>query len=411
VSLAVNPLGREATVGLNPAYFASALVTANGLLLAQFDSAASFLSRRIGSCATQPSGAGCGPINANPAAALALVQQSATFASALSSLYGGRGGARGALFVPLAGSTAQTAINARVAGFKGQFTAFGVTQLVNGPPVGAPAPLTANAFQSILTDSAYGVAARPLGSVVRRGVGDIDLSAQFTWHDSYAHAATSGSLRRRLWWRSAVVATYRLGTGAAPDADALIPLGTGDHQSDIELRALTDVGVGARASVTTVLRVTRQAPTTTTMRIANSRSDPFPEAFRTASVSRDPGDEVAADLYPRWNLSEALSLAAYYGFRSKSADAYRGSVSGTDAGGAAVTADAAALEEGTAAREHRFGAILAYSTVEAWQRGKARWPLELSITHFQTTSASGGTVPKLAHDAVQVRWYWRPFGR
>ena len=410
VDVVVNPHGNEATVGLNPAYFAPSVISANGELLAQFDSAAALLSRRITTCGAQPSATGCAGVNANIAAAQALIQQSSAFAAAMATLYGGRDGSRGALFVPVAGTAAQAAIGARIQGFKAQYAALGGA-ISGAPPVGAPGPVTAAGFQAILTDSAYGIIASPLGSVVRRGVGNIDVSAQFTWHDSYTRSASPGSMVKRFWWRSAIAGTYRLGTGAPPKPEDLIPMGTGDHQRDVEVRSITDLGIGTTASVTTVLRHTMQAEGTLRMRIAASPTDPFPEAFRTALVTRDPGDETAVDVYPRWNLSRAMSVAGHYGYRSRSADAYRGSVTGTDPAGATVTADASALDEGTAAHEHRVGAVVAYSTVSAWNAGKARWPIELSISHFQTISASGGTVPKLAYDEVQIRWFWHPFGR
>ena len=410
VDATVNPLGREATVGPNPAYFAASAQTGNAQLLSQFDSAAAFVNQRLGFCAAQPSATGCTALNLNASTARALIQQSSAFAGAMAVLYGGRANSRGALFVPVAGTAAQAAIDARVAGFKAQYAALGSTTITASSPVGA-APLTASGFQQVLTDSAYGIGAKPLGSVVRRGVGDIDLSAQFVWHDSYVRAAAPGAVSRRFWWRSAIAGTYRLGTGSATQPDDLIPVSTGDHQSDVEVRWLTDLGVGVSGSLTTVLRYTMQAQASVQLRIPNTPRDPFPETFRTASVVRDPGDEMAIDVYPRWNFSEAMSIAGHYGYRSRAADAYVGTIRGADPAGVVQTADATTLDESTAAHEHRIGAIIAYSTVASWKQGKARWPLEISAGHFQTTAGSGGTVPKLSYDEVQVRWYWRPFGR
>lgn len=410
VDATVNPLGREATVGFNPAYFAVSAATGMPQLLAQFDSAATFISQRLAICAAQPSGTGCTAINASAATARALTQQSAAFATALGSLYGGRNGTKGAPFVPVAGTAAQAAIDARVAGFRTQYAALGASGITAPSPQGA-APITAAGLQTILTDSAYGINSKPLGAVVRRGVGDIDLTAQYTWHDSHARATTTGSRMQRAWWRSAVAGTFRLGTGANTNADDLIPVPTGDHQNDFEVRSLTDIGFGTAASLTTVLRYTMQMPSSLQMRIPGSPGDPFPEAFRTATVTRNAGDEMALDLYPRWNLSEAMSIAGRYSYRSRGADAYTGTVAGTNPAGTTVTASASVLDAPSAAKEHRLGAIVAYSTVAAWSQGKARWPIEISAGHFQTTAGLGGTVPKLSYDEVQVRWYWRPFGR
>lgn len=406
----MNPLGNEATVGFNPAYFAPLVVTSNEQLVSQFDAAASFVNQRLATCAAQPAATGCAAINANSASARALIDQSVAFTTAMTHLYGGRPNVTGAPFVPVAGGAAQAAIDARVAAFKAQFATFGA-QISASSPVGG-APLTASGLQTVLTDSVYRIIAQPLGSVVRRGVGDIDLSAQYTWHDSYAARATAtGAYRARLWWRSAIQGTYRLGTGSAATADALIPVSTGDHQNDIEVRSLTDVGVGTAASMTAVLRYTMQAQSTTSVRIPNAKADPFPEAFRTATVTRDPGDEMSLDLYPRWNFSEAVSVAGHYGYRSRVADSYQGSVTGATPAGTTITSNAAVLAEGTEAHEHRVGAILAYSAMAAWKRGRSKWPVEVSIAHFQTTAGSGGTVPKLAYDEINVRVYWRPFGR
>ena len=411
VDVRLQTLGGEATIGFNPSHLSASAVAQHRQLLVDFDSAAGSLSRRLTTCAAQPAGSGCATVNANATAAQSLIAQSTAFANAFASLYGGRNGAKGALFVPLAASAAQAAINARIAGFRAQFAAFGAYAIGAIGTIGAPAPITASAFQRILTDSAYGIRAQPLGTVVRRGMGDVDLSAQFTWHDSYGRSSGTGPTTTRSWWRSTVIGTFRKGTGTAALADALIPLGTGDHQDDLEARSITDFGIGTRASLTAVVRYTVQASASTTLRIADSPSTPFPEAFRSATVTRDPGDEIAFALYPRLNLSEAMSIAGHYGYRSKGADAYSGTVTGTDGSGVVVTADARALDDGSAAREHRFGAIIAYSTVGAWQRGRARWPVEISIAHFQTTAGSNGMIPKLAHDEVQFRWYWRPFGR
>ena len=67
------------------------------------------------------------------------------------------------------------------------------------------------------------------------------------------------------------------------------------------------------------------------------------EAFRTATVKRDPGNEVALDMYPRWNLSEAMSVAGRYSYRSRGADAYSGTASGANPAGITLAANARVL--------------------------------------------------------------------
>lgn len=410
VGLAVNP--SVASVGFNPSLTSAAAADANAQLLAQFAGAAAFLSGRIATCSASPSTAGCGAINTNAEAARALVLQSTSFATTLGTLYGGATGTAGAPFVPLSGSAAQAAIAARIAGFKAQYAALGATQIQALGPIGAGAPLTASDFQRVLTDTAYRFVTNGLNSIVRRGIGDIDLSATLTWHDSRPDAPKTGSLMQRLWWRSAVVGTLRAGTGTAPDAADLVPAGTGDHQHDVEIRSITDAGIGARFSMTTLLRYSYQAPADATVRFATGGGDPFAYQPNSVVLRRDLGDEMELAVYPRVSLSEAVSLAASYSFRRKSADKDEirtATPVGSPSSAPVPIASSPAL--GSAASAHALGAALAYSTVASHARGGARWPLEISLEHFQTTRGSGGNVPKLAHDAVTVRWYWRPFGR
>ena len=59
---------------------------------------------------------------------------------------------------------------------------------------------------------------------------------------------------------------------------------------------------------------------------------------------------------------------------------------------------------------HRAGLGLRYSTVDAWLRGGATWPLEVSLTHLETVSGTPGT-PKISRDQVQVRLFYRILGR
>ena len=407
VDLALSPLG--ASLGFNPSLTSEAAADANRQLLSQFAGAATFLNGRLATCAASPSATGCAAINTNAEAARALVLQSTSFATTLGTLYGGAAGGAGARFVPLAGSAAQAAIDARIAGFKAQYASLGATQIQSSGPVGAGAPLTASDFQRVLTDSAYGIIANPLGSVVRRGIGDIALSATWQWHDSWTAVPTTGSLRQQVRWRSAVVGTFRHGTGSAADPADLISVPLGDGQNDVEILSITDAGLGSRFSFTTLFRYTVQAPSDATVRFATGGGDPFPNQSNTVVHSRDPGDEFEIAFFPRVAFSEAISLAASYSFRSRTADNEVAPVitpAGPGIGGLSASRDV-----GGEARAHALGASLAYSTVASHARGGARWPLEISLEHFQTTRGSGGNVPKLAHDAVTVRWYWRPFGR
>ncbi|MFI5245681.1 MAG: hypothetical protein ACHQQR_10675, partial [Gemmatimonadales bacterium] len=157
VNFVMNPTGFEPTLGFNPALTTPAASTADATFLAQFDSASAQLSRSIALCAATPSAAGCGPINANPAAARALLTNANSFAAGLAQVYGGRYGSLFSPFVPIAGTAAQTAIEAKVAAYRAMYAAYGANAISGTGPTAAQAPLTAADMQTVFTDSLYGV--------------------------------------------------------------------------------------------------------------------------------------------------------------------------------------------------------------------------------------------------------------
>src|ERR1035437_10189782 len=174
VNFVMNPTGFEPTLGFNPTLIAPAASAADASFLAQFDSASAQLSRSIALCANTPSATGCAPINANPAAARALMTSANSFASGLAQLYGGRNGSSGALFVPIAGTAAQTAIEAKVAAFRAMYAAYGAGAITAAGPVAAQAPLTATDMQTVFTDSLFGVNGKALATSVTHGLGNIE---------------------------------------------------------------------------------------------------------------------------------------------------------------------------------------------------------------------------------------------
>ena len=52
-----------------------------------------------------------------------------------------------------------------------------------------------------------------------------------------------------------------------------------------------------------------------------------------------------------------------------------------------------------------FGA--SYSTMNAFVRGKSRWPLEVIYSHGLVVGASGGVIPATVTDRIELRIYTR----
>jgi hypothetical protein len=134
----------------------------------------------------------------------------------------------------------------------------------------------------------------------------------------------------------------------------------------------------------------------------------FPEqvwatADRQQLVDRNLGDQLQVEFTPRYVLNDYFALGAQYLFRRKAEDVYA-STSFT-AGATAIDSRTLGLE--TQATEQRIGWGVTFSALAAYDRGKARFPLEVQYFNSRTVAGSGGAVPKLSIHQVQVRYYPR----
>lgn len=410
VNFVMNPTGHEPTLGFNPTLRAPAALSADSAIFAQFASASAQMNSAIAQCAAAPSGAGCAQINANGAAARALVANANSYAATLTQVYGGHGGT-GYLFVPIAGTAAQTAIEARVAAYKLQYASYGISAITSAGPVAAQAPLTASDMQTVLSDATYGINAKPLATSITRGLGDVEIGLKVNLFDSFHGSDSARFAPKKFQWRESVGGTYRLGTGVLPSPADLTAIGTGTHASAIEVRSFTDLLFGPHFWVSVVAGVTSQNADQLTARIPDSPSQVILASYREETVQRHLGSTVDIQINPRWNLNDYLALSGQYYYRHKSADVYSGSFSVTDLAGNAVTLNAAVLGMYTEASESRMGVGATYSTVATVAKKKSGLAFDISYFHYETTLGSLGRVPKIAVDQVTMRVYQRLFGR
>jgi len=413
VNLVMNPTGHEPTLGFNPTLIARAALSArsaDSAFLAQFASAAVQLNLAISRCAATPSGSGCAQLNANPAAPRALIINADSYAAGLAQVYGGRGAA-GNLFVPIAGTAAQSAIEAKVSAFRAMYAAYGISAITAAGPLGAQAPLTAADMQTVLTDSTFGVNAKPLATSVTRGIGDIEVGMKVNLFDSFHGNDSARFAPKGFKWRQSVGAIYRLGTGTLPSPADFTAIGTGDHQSDIELRTFTDLLYGPHFWISLVGSYTAQMADQLVVRIPDSPTQVILASYRQETVQRHLGDIVDIQVNPHWALNDYISFAGQYFYRHKSADAYTGTFTVSDLAGNVATLDAANLGIYSAASEHRLGIGATYSTVATVAKHKSGLPFDISYFHYETTLGSLGRVPKIAVDQVTLRVYQRLFGR
>lgn len=412
----VNPNQRDGNVGFNPALGGVApALTANAEVQTQFAAAAAQLQGALASCQANPGAPGCGALLANQANAQSLIANSTAFAAGVAQIYGTGQAGTGLPFIPITGTDAQLAIQARVAAFNALYRQFlgSSTDLLTATPFPSQNRLALDDAQTILTDPAFGISGEPLQTVERSGLGDVELGAKYLLYDTMRRrgvdrlAAPSG-----LNVRVAAGALLRFGTGDPDSPNNFADIGTGNGQNDLELRGFADIIYGRHLFTSLIGRYGFQFADDNTVRITDAPERTLAVEWRLREVERDLGDFFELEANQRVVLNDYFSLTGHYLYRHKYEDRYTGSfqVPGTVTGYGDVTLDASSLNAQTEQVEHRLGGGFSFSTVAAFSRDRARLPLEVTYFHFQTTRGAGGNTPKLFSDQIQVRVYARLFG-
>lgn len=390
-------IGSGATAGLNPAVNTPAALDQNTALVNALEQAAAALRSRLDQCAgsTAPE---CASVNADRNATAAFASSADAYRDDLEQVY------FFSAFVPVTASPAEQAIAARIASLRTQFESFGVNAMSSAParPVGA-APMTYGDLQDLVTNPQFGISSDPLFPVERVTLGDVEVGARVVLFD-----AIGGATPRAAGIRVALGGLVRLGTGALPPTRNLIWIGTGDGQTDIEGQAIVDAALGRWFATTLAARYTRQLEHDTPIRVPEFAGQPFILADREALVRRDLGDMLQLEATPRIAINEFFAVGGYFSYRRKAADSHELAEPPDET--PEIILNPAVLDEGTEVREQRMGFGVAFSNLAAFNRGRARFPFELSFLHVQTTGASGGMIPRLREDRVQVRLYfplWR----
>jgi hypothetical protein len=408
VVLDVNPrneLANRPNIGINPALAAqAATVTAqNRGVVDSLLRVAQEVAGRLDACASSSGD----PVCSDQSRARTLVNDARAVATGIARTYGiGVDTARGAQFVPLANSALQDAIVARVTALNASFKTYVPNLAAFAAPVAAVAPISAGQAGALISDS-LGVAA--IGVVERSHLGDVEVGAKVLLIDTFGGLARARAHRDGIGFRMSVGGLARFGTGQAERADDIVDVGTGDGQTDIEGTGALDVVFGRRFWASVVGRYGVQMADEKEFRIPDVSRNPFLAAYRQKTVARDLGDYIELQATPRYVYNDYLSLSANWTYRRKGEDKYNGTLTAEDLAGQSVVLDASILGVGTEQTEQRVGGGASFSTLRAFDRGRARLPLDVSLLHWQTMSGSG-YLPKQFSTQVQVRYYTRLFG-
>ncbi len=408
----INPSRTEGTMGFNPAWLVAGARTSNAVLVSQVDSAAAQTARRLTLCQASPSTSGCSPLLANVAGVQSLVANASSFANALNQLYGGRGGAVGLPFVPVANTTAHLAIQQRILGLRDQFAGYGNAAIGTQGPAGA-APFAESDVQRLLTDSLYGYRLRPLRAVHAYGLADAAITAKARLFDNTGN--DTAAIRGFAIRQSAGLAV-RLGGADAPPADEVFAPVAGSVGGGLTIQSFSDLFWRSRLAATVIVGYSQMADERFAMRLPAAGAPavggvafPLLRADREVTLSRTPGARVDASIVPRFALTPGIWLGASWSYSQQAADSWR--IAASPAGSAAVDGDAQAWVAATDWTEHRFGLGGTYSTAPAVRAGRARHLFDVSYEFLQTTTGRGWRVRKLTRDVVTVRWYPSLWGR
>jgi len=408
----VNTTGIEGNLGFNPALGSPTASTQNAAMLAQFTADSTSLKNAIDNCAANPAGAGCAQLNAptTNAQAQMLIANAQSFARGVNSIYAT------SPFVPIAGTDAQLALEARVAAFKAAyagFAAYGVAPITSTGPFASQNRLTLLDARTILSDAAYGIVADPLTSTTRSHFGDIDIGGKFSVYDSFGGVTTARMSPHGLNFRTAIGGIFRLPTGQVESPDNFIDIGTGRGAKAVEGRWFSDLLVGPHFWQSFIVRYNKPFADDQEMRITDLPNEVFPPLYRRQMVHRQLGATFEFETTPRLVINDFFSIAGQYVYRHKAQDQYTGTftVPAAITGIGDVALDASTLDLETETWEHRAGGGVSFSNLYSFDQGKATVPFEVTYLHWQTVRGAGGNQPKFFTDQVQLRLYLKLFGR
>jgi hypothetical protein len=417
----VNTSETQGNLGFNPALGVTAAFAQNSAMYTQFTNAANALEGSITTCQANPAASpSCPALLANQANAAILIANSRAFAGGAVGPLGGPFSANGGLyttspFVPIVGTDAQLAIEARVQAFKALYSSFlgASNPITTNGPFASQNRLTVRDAQTILTDSAFGINAAPLETNTKSHFGDIDIGGKFSVFDSFGRNTAARMSPQGLNFRTSIGVTFRLPTAQIESPDNFIDIGTGRKAKTVEGRWFGDVLLGKHFWQSFIVRYNKPFADDQEMRILDLPNEELAPLYRKQMVHRQLGTTFEFETAPRIVVNDYLAVSGWYMYRNKKQDDYTGTftIPAAVTGFSDITIDAATLDLETAQTEQRLGGGISFSNLYSFEQGNARVPFEVQYLHWQTVKGAGGNQPKYFTDQIQLRLYFRLFGR
>jgi hypothetical protein len=296
-------------------------------------------------------------------------------------------------FVPTAGSDAGTALDTRLADLQTTLgTELGVDGFAARPSLPA-APATAADVSAFIGDPLGSINVQP-GDAEVTFRGDAEAGLAVTLADRWDREGKRGG------FRAAAEGLVRFPTGNRARNDRLLAVGTGDGQTDVEIRGVVDLGSGNLG-----LRLeggyNRQLAADVVEAVVPP-TQPFTARDLLAPLRLDPGDVTTLAIRPFWRIARTFALVGSLERWSRGEDAveYRSpedAIPGVDAG---------VLAQGTDASATVVSAGVTYSNPGALRPGGTGLPVDAGWTYERVVGASGGIVPDIHRFRARFRLYF-----
>lgn len=407
------PADVDATAGINPALASAEGRTRNTQLVGQILTAASQREASLGLGANGCAGSavsGCEAVNQARTAATSLASLYGTGSDA--SLPASLAGRAGSAAVPIVGSAAAEAIDTRIASLKSALGPEGGVITIESP-AHATGPIGAAGLATLLGDQQSGLGLDAFRVVERSHLGDVEGMVKVALIDRIGRLGDAP--RSPLGLRLAVAGVVRAPTGQGESPGNALDLGTGDGQTDVELRGALDVTLGRAIWISAAARLVRQLEDDQFVAAPASLEEiPLVPVGAVLRARRDLGDAAAFEVTPRWMPNDYMTVSLTYQVRRKDEDSYEPAEFTTVLDQQQETSAARFVEllgRDTDFTEQRVGFGLTWSTLGAARRGKRVIPLDVSYVRLQTVGGSGGVVPIVGTDQLRLRLWFGRTGR
>jgi hypothetical protein len=200
-----------------------------------------------------------------------------------------------------------------------------------------------------------------------------------------------------------VGAAVRFATSPADSARDLVDIAPGDG-AGVELHSAMDL-ISGRFGATIAARYVKAFARTVTAPLYGNPDASFPFPV-FGERSRTAGDVIGLDLSPRYFFSDWLSVDAHYGLERVGATTWSDPADQPPCANCLGALPAVLTTVGSATTAQRVGVGFRLSTVNAYARQQASFPIEVSFAHLETVTGDAG-LPKASRDQIQLRIYYR----